>query len=138
MRLPAFEKAVSQVLLNIKVGRRCVIQHINWVTVRLRVLYMCRKFMPKVMVSQYEQQLQQLITTLSDYRGRRNYPKVWPTDLSTYEIVIETLVLSNYYIYIWHIYIYLCSLTFFKIKFVFFGILFPWSKFSSFEMLIYI
>ena len=55
--------------------------------------------MPKVMVSQYEQQLQQLITTLSDYRGRRNYPKVWPTDLSTYEIVIETLVLSNYYIY---------------------------------------
>lgn len=46
--------------------------------------------MPKVMVSQYEQQLQQLITTLSDYRGRRNYPKVWPTDLSTYEIVIET------------------------------------------------
>lgn len=56
--------------------------------------------MPKVMVSQYEQQLQQLITTLSDYRGRRNYPKVWPTDLSTYEIVIETLVLSNYYIYI--------------------------------------
>ncbi|XP_012341356.1 T-cell activation inhibitor, mitochondrial isoform X1 [Apis florea] len=76
LRLPAFEKAVSQVLLNIKVGRR--------------VLYMCRKFMPKVMVSQYEQQLQQLITTLSDYRGRRNYPKVWPTDLSTYEIVIET------------------------------------------------
>ncbi|XP_003689981.1 T-cell activation inhibitor, mitochondrial isoform X2 [Apis florea] len=70
LRLPAFEKAVSQVLLNIKVGRR--------------------KFMPKVMVSQYEQQLQQLITTLSDYRGRRNYPKVWPTDLSTYEIVIET------------------------------------------------
>lgn len=63
--------------------------------------------MPKVMVSQYEQQLQQLITTLSDYRGRRNYPKVWPTDLSTYEIVIETLVLSNYYIYIWHIYIYI-------------------------------
>lgn len=29
LRLPAFEKAVSQVLLNIKVGRRCVIQHIN-------------------------------------------------------------------------------------------------------------
>lgn len=107
LRLPAFEKAVSQVLLNIKVGRRCVIQHINWVTVRLRVLYMCRKFMPKVMVSQYEQQLQQLITTLSDYRGRRNYPKVWPTDLSTYEIVIETLVLSNYFIYIYLTYIYI-------------------------------
>ncbi|XP_050574264.1 T-cell activation inhibitor, mitochondrial-like isoform X1 [Bombus affinis] len=74
-RLPAFEKAVSQVLLDIKVGRR--------------VLYMCRKFMPKVMVSQYERQLRQLTTTLSDYRGRRNYPKMWPADLSTYEIVIE-------------------------------------------------
>ncbi|XP_017797152.1 PREDICTED: T-cell activation inhibitor, mitochondrial [Habropoda laboriosa] len=75
LRLPAFEKAVSQVLLDIKVGRR--------------VLYMCRKFMPKVMVSQYERQLRQLTTTLSDYRGRRNYPKVWPVDLSSYEIVIE-------------------------------------------------
>ncbi|XP_017878808.1 T-cell activation inhibitor, mitochondrial isoform X2 [Ceratina calcarata] len=69
LRLPAFEKAVSQVLLDIKVGRR--------------------KFMPKVMVSQYERQLRQLTTTLSDYRGRRTYPKVWPADLSTYEIVIE-------------------------------------------------
>lgn len=69
LRLPAFEKAVSQVLLDIKVGRR--------------------KFMPKVMVSQYEQQLRQLTTTLSDYRGRRTYPKVWPTSLSSYEIVIE-------------------------------------------------
>ncbi|CAK9820987.1 T-cell activation inhibitor, mitochondrial [Anthophora plagiata] len=69
LRLPAFEKAVSQVLLNIKVGRR--------------------KFMPKVMVSQYERQLRQLTTTLSDYRGRRNFPKVWPVDLSSYEIVIE-------------------------------------------------
>ncbi|XP_031845322.1 T-cell activation inhibitor, mitochondrial isoform X2 [Nomia melanderi] len=69
LRLPAFEKAVSQVLLDIKVGRR--------------------KFMPKVMVSQYERQLRQLTTTLSDYRGRRNYPKVWPGNLSAYEIVIE-------------------------------------------------
>ncbi|XP_076672349.1 T-cell activation inhibitor, mitochondrial isoform X3 [Andrena cerasifolii] len=75
LKLPAFEKAVSQVLLDIKVGRR--------------VLYMCRKFMPKVMVSQYERQLRQLTTTLSDYRGRKNYPKVWPANLSTYEIVIE-------------------------------------------------
>lgn len=70
LRLPAFEKAVSQVLLDIKVGRR--------------------KFMPKVMVSQYEQQLRQLTTTLSDYRGKRNYPKVWSNSLSAYEIVIET------------------------------------------------
>lgn len=69
LRLPAFEKAVSQVLLDIKVGRR--------------------KFMPKVMVSQYERQLRQLTTTLSDYRGKRKYPNVWPTSLSAYEIVIE-------------------------------------------------
>ncbi|XP_043269229.1 T-cell activation inhibitor, mitochondrial isoform X2 [Venturia canescens] len=69
LRLPAFEKAVSRVLLDIKVGRR--------------------KFMPKVMVGQYERQLRQLTTTLSDYRGRRNYPKTWPSDLSSYEIVIE-------------------------------------------------
>ncbi|KAK2576325.1 hypothetical protein KPH14_005686 [Odynerus spinipes] len=68
-RLPAFEKAVSTVLLNIKVGRR--------------------KFMPKVMAGQYERQLRQLTTTLSDYRGKRKYPNVWPADLSEYEIVIE-------------------------------------------------
>ncbi|XP_047357391.1 T-cell activation inhibitor, mitochondrial isoform X1 [Vespa velutina] len=74
-RLPAFEKAISTVLLDIKVGRR--------------VLYMCRKFMPKVMAGQYERQLRQLTTTLSDYRGKRHYPDVWPTDLSAYEIVIE-------------------------------------------------
>ncbi|XP_024870992.1 T-cell activation inhibitor, mitochondrial isoform X2 [Temnothorax curvispinosus] len=69
LKLPAFEKAVSQVLLDIKVGRR--------------------KFMPKVMVGQYEQQLRQLTTTLSDYRGKRKYPSSWPASLSTYEIVIE-------------------------------------------------
>ncbi|XP_043495889.1 T-cell activation inhibitor, mitochondrial-like isoform X2 [Polistes fuscatus] len=68
-RLPAFEKAVSTVLLDIKVGRR--------------------KFMPKVMAGQYERQLRQLTTTLSDYRGRRHYPKAWPVNLSAYEIVIE-------------------------------------------------
>ncbi|XP_046824176.1 T-cell activation inhibitor, mitochondrial isoform X3 [Vespa crabro] len=74
-RLPAFEKAISTVLLDIKVGRR--------------VLYMCRKFMPKVMAGQYERQLRQLTTTLSDYRGKRHYPDVWPANLSAYEIVIE-------------------------------------------------
>ncbi|XP_014217655.1 T-cell activation inhibitor, mitochondrial isoform X2 [Copidosoma floridanum] len=69
LRLPAFEKAVSRVLLDIKVGRR--------------------KFMPKVMVGEYESQLRQLITTLSDYRGKRSYPNSWPESLSSYEIVIE-------------------------------------------------
>ncbi|XP_008204888.1 T-cell activation inhibitor, mitochondrial isoform X1 [Nasonia vitripennis] len=75
LRLPAFEKAVSRVLLDIKVGRR--------------IFCMCRKFMPKVMVGQYEAQLRQLTTTLSDYRGRRKYPSSWPENLSAYEIVIE-------------------------------------------------
>lgn len=59
------------------------------VIVRLRVLYMCRKFMPKVMVGQYESQLRQLTTTLSDYRGRSKYPSSWPPSLSSHEIVIE-------------------------------------------------
>ncbi|XP_074102944.1 T-cell activation inhibitor, mitochondrial isoform X2 [Cotesia typhae] len=68
-RLPAFEKAVSRVLLDIKIGRR--------------------KFMPKVMVGQYESQLRQLTTTLSDYRGRSRYPSSWPSSLSSHEIVIE-------------------------------------------------
>lgn len=52
--------------------------------------------MPKVMAGQYERQLRQLTTTLSDYRGRRHYPNVWPTDLSAYEIVIEALVMLHY------------------------------------------
>ncbi|XP_057325345.1 T-cell activation inhibitor, mitochondrial isoform X2 [Microplitis mediator] len=69
LRLPAFEKAVSRVLLDIKIGRR--------------------KFMPKVMVAQYESQLRQLTTTLSDYRGRSKYPSSWPPSLSSHEIVIE-------------------------------------------------
>ncbi|XP_023290193.1 T-cell activation inhibitor, mitochondrial isoform X2 [Orussus abietinus] len=76
LKLPAFEKAVSTVLLNIKIGRR--------------VFYMCRKFMPKIMVGQYEQQLRQIITTLLDYRERKSFPAIWPTSLSSYEIVIET------------------------------------------------
>jgi len=59
---------------------------------------MCRKFMPKVMVGQYERQLRQLTTTLSDYRGKRKYPNSWPASLSAYEIVIEALVLLHKYL----------------------------------------
>lgn len=62
---------------------------------------MCRKFMPKVMVGQYEQQLRQLTTTLSDYRGKRKYPSSWPANLSAYEIVIEALVLLYKYRCLW-------------------------------------
>lgn len=45
--------------------------------------------MPKVMAGRYEQQLRQLTTTLSDYRGKLKYPSVWPASLSSYELVIE-------------------------------------------------
>lgn len=90
-RLPAFEKAVSRVLLDIKVVRRFVVIYGLIRTIILfRILFMCRKFMPKTMVGQYEHQLRQLITTLSDYQGKRKYPPSWPDSLSSYEIVIET------------------------------------------------
>lgn len=46
--------------------------------------------MPKTMVGQYEHQLRQLITTLSDYQGKGKYPPSWPDSLSSYEMVIET------------------------------------------------
>lgn len=69
-RIPAFERAVSQVLRDIKVVRR--------------------KFMPKVLAGEYERHLQQITTALSDYKGRREYPKVWPESFKDYEIVVET------------------------------------------------
>ncbi|RZC31974.1 T-cell activation inhibitor, mitochondrial, partial [Asbolus verrucosus] len=69
-RIPGFEKSVSQVLRGIKVGRR--------------------KFMPKILAGEYERNLQQITTSLSDYHGRRGFPKQWPQSLQDYEIVIET------------------------------------------------
>ncbi|KAJ9600978.1 hypothetical protein L9F63_000873, partial [Diploptera punctata] len=69
-RIPAFERAVSRVLLDIKVVRR--------------------KFQPKVMAKQYENQLRRLTTSLSDHQGRMGYPKDWPSSLSDYELVVET------------------------------------------------
>ncbi|PNF42938.1 hypothetical protein B7P43_G11838 [Cryptotermes secundus] len=69
-RIPAFEKAVSRVLRDIKVVRR--------------------KFQPKVMAKQYENQLRRLTTSLSDHQGRMGYPKDWPDSLSNFELVVET------------------------------------------------
>ncbi|PSN38453.1 hypothetical protein C0J52_15624 [Blattella germanica] len=69
-RIPAFEKAVSRVLRDIKIVRR--------------------KFQPKVMAKHYENQLRRLTTSLSDHQGRMGYPKDWPTSLSEYELVVET------------------------------------------------
>ncbi|KAJ8920872.1 hypothetical protein NQ315_015665 [Exocentrus adspersus] len=69
-RIPAFEKSLSHVLRNIKIGRR--------------------KFMPKIVAGAYEENLRQITTSLSDYRGRKPFPKEWPESLSDYEIVVET------------------------------------------------
>lgn len=46
--------------------------------------------MPKVLAGEYERHLQQITTALSDYKGRRQYPKVWPDSFKDYEIVVET------------------------------------------------
>ncbi|KAF5308771.1 hypothetical protein FQR65_LT06004 [Abscondita terminalis] len=68
-RIPAFEKSVSQVLLDIQVVRR--------------------KFMPKIEAANYERYLQQLTTNLNNYLGRKSYPAEWPKSLKDYEIVVE-------------------------------------------------
>ncbi|KAK9888864.1 hypothetical protein WA026_001084 [Henosepilachna vigintioctopunctata] len=68
-RIPNFEKAVSQVLRNIKIGRR--------------------KFMFKVMAGEYERNLLQVTTSLSDYLSYRKFPKEWPQSLENFEIVVE-------------------------------------------------
>ncbi|KAF2902199.1 hypothetical protein ILUMI_03975 [Ignelater luminosus] len=69
-RIPSFEKALSQVLLDIQVVRR--------------------KFMPKILAGEYEKNLQQLTTNVSDYLSRRSFPQHWPSSLNQYEIVVET------------------------------------------------
>lgn len=49
-----------------------------------------RKFQPKTMAKQYENNLRNLITSLSDYKGRFGFPKTWPQSLKNYELVVET------------------------------------------------
>ncbi|KAI5736919.1 hypothetical protein M8J76_008479 [Diaphorina citri] len=68
--VPACEKAVSRVLRDIKIARR--------------------KFQPKKIVKDYENNLRRMTTSLSDYQGRYGYPKSWPMELSDYELVIES------------------------------------------------
>ena len=46
--------------------------------------------MPKILAGEYERQLQQLTTNLSDYHGLRGYPSHWPQSLEEYQIVVET------------------------------------------------
>lgn len=46
--------------------------------------------MPKIIAGMYEQNLKQITTSLSDYIGKKSYPREWPSTLSAYEIVVET------------------------------------------------
>ncbi|XP_053693984.1 T-cell activation inhibitor, mitochondrial [Sabethes cyaneus] len=69
-KLPAYEYALSQVLRNIRIGRR--------------------KFMPKAQAMAYASHLRKITTSLLDYLGKYKYPKNWPTDLSKFEIVVES------------------------------------------------
>ncbi|CAH1395835.1 unnamed protein product [Nezara viridula] len=67
--VPMFEKSLSRVLRDIQVVRR--------------------KFQPRTMAKTYEANLIRMTTLLSDYQGRRGYPKSWPDTLAKYELVVE-------------------------------------------------
>uniref|UniRef100_A0A182JF51 Uncharacterized protein n=1 Tax=Anopheles atroparvus TaxID=41427 RepID=A0A182JF51_ANOAO len=69
-KLPAYEYALSQVLRNIRIGRR--------------------KFMPKAQAMAYASHLRKITTALLDYLGRSKFPKSWPQDLSQFELVVES------------------------------------------------
>lgn len=69
-KLPAYEYALSQVLRNIRIGRR--------------------KFMPKAQAMAYASHLRKITTALLDYLGRSKFPKAWPQDLSKFELVVES------------------------------------------------
>lgn len=46
--------------------------------------------MPKILAGEYERNLQQLTTNVSDYLSRRSFPQDWPSSLKEYKIVVET------------------------------------------------
>ncbi|XP_014091270.1 T-cell activation inhibitor, mitochondrial [Bactrocera oleae] len=68
--IPLYENTLSQVLRNIKIGRR--------------------KFMPKQQAREYAAHLNKVTTTIGDYLTVNKYPKSWPATLADYEIVIES------------------------------------------------
>ncbi|XP_063702507.1 T-cell activation inhibitor, mitochondrial [Culicoides brevitarsis] len=70
MKIPAYEYALSQVLLKIRVARR--------------------KFMPKAQANAYTSHLRKVTTSLLDYLSMRKYPKTWPETLEDYELVVES------------------------------------------------
>lgn len=69
--IPSYENALSQVLRKIQISRR--------------------KFMPKAQVVHYAAYLRKVTTSMLDYLTQNSqYPKSWPTDLSNFDIVIES------------------------------------------------
>lgn len=69
-KIPAYEYALSQVLLKIRVARR--------------------KFMPKAQANAYTSHLRKVTTNLLDYLSLRKYPSSWPETLADYELVVES------------------------------------------------
>lgn len=70
-RIPAYEKALSQVLRQIRISRR--------------------KFMPKAQVVHYAGHLCKVTTSMLDYLTAHSYyPKSWPENLENFGIVIES------------------------------------------------
>ncbi|KAH8342423.1 hypothetical protein KR059_006990 [Drosophila kikkawai] len=68
--VPVYERTLSQVLLEIQIGRR--------------------KFMPKQQASGYANHLMKVTTSLNDYLGKQKYPKEWPKTLKEFTIVVES------------------------------------------------
>ncbi|KAH8266061.1 hypothetical protein KR038_001613 [Drosophila bunnanda] len=68
--VPVYERTLSQVLLEIQIGRR--------------------KFMPKQQASGYANHLMKVTTSLNDYLGKQKYPTEWPKTLKEFTIVVES------------------------------------------------
>lgn len=67
--IPAHEYALSKVLRDIRVARR--------------------KYMPKILASEYASHLRKITTSLLDFLSKTKYPSHWPEKLSEFEIVVE-------------------------------------------------
>lgn len=46
--------------------------------------------MPKIASGEYEKHLNQITTSLCDYKSKKKFPNEWPESLDFYEIVVET------------------------------------------------
>lgn len=69
-RIPAYESALSHVLLGVQIARR--------------------KFMPKAAVRSYADHLNRVTTSMLDYLTVNEYPKEWPKSLAEFELVVES------------------------------------------------